>query len=240
MAGLKGALIAFMPTFIGTAPNVIAFQINPETISHSWDQPKGGGDSGDGTRINYDPLAVTGVPAETFSFTLMMDANDEIAEIGVNPAAGGVAMAVGAYARLAALEMLQYPMASASSLLGQVSATLKTAAVGAGVAPQTTVPASQVPVVLFVWGVQRIVPVRITRLQITEKLYDRMLNPVQAEAQISLSVLTPDELAAVCGPMRDVANVAYTYTQALRQAHAAASLGEVVVADILGMLPVSF
>jgi hypothetical protein len=92
-------------------------------------------------------------------------------------------------------------------------------------------------VVLFVWGAQRIVPVRIVKLEITEKLYDSSLNPVQADAQITLRVLTPDELAAVQGPMRDIANVAYVYTQALRQAQAAASFGEVAIP---GMLPVSF
>ena len=52
------------------------------------------------------------------------------------------------------------------------------------------------PVVLFVWGAFRIVPVRVTGLTITEKLYDEMLNPVHAEAQLQLRVLTPAELQA--------------------------------------------
>ena len=238
MAGLKGALISFMPTFIGAIPNVLVFQINPETISHSWTEP-GPGDSGGGTKTNFDPLAVSGVPGETFSFTLMLDANDEIADVATNPVAAGVAVLTGAYSRLAALEMMQYPMASASALVGQVSAALQTSGQGESSAPAISVPISQVPVVLFVWGPQRIVPVRITQLQITEKLYDELLNPVQAEAQITLNVLTPDELAAVQGPMRDLANVAYIYTQGVRQAQAAANLAG-PVASILGMLPALF
>jgi len=237
MASIKGALISFTPTFVGTSPNVIVFQINPETITHSWDQPEQDGDAANGTKTNYDPLAVAGVPSETFSFTLSMDANNEIADFAINPVAGGVASAVGAYARLAALEMLQYPMASASALLGSVSANLQSSGLGGVDVTETIVPASQVPVVLFVWGAQRIVPVRIVKLEITEKLYDSSLNPVQADAQITLRVLTPDELAAVQGPMRDIANVAYVYTQALRQAQAAASFGEVAIP---GLLPVSF
>ena len=38
MAGnfMKGALVSFMPTFVGSLPNVVVFQFNPETISHSW------------------------------------------------------------------------------------------------------------------------------------------------------------------------------------------------------------
>ena len=236
MSDLKGALISFMPTFVGSVPNVIVFQINPETITHSWTEPADD-QSANGFRTNFNPLAVAGVPGETFSFTLMLDSNDEIADGATNPVAAGIATATGAYSRLAALEMLQYPMASASTLLGQVSANLSTAAVGASSAPSTSVPLSQVPVVLFVWGPQRIVPVRVSQLQVTERLYDSLLNPIHAEAQITLSVLTPDELAAVQGPMRDFANVAYLYTQAIRQAQAAANLGDVAVSSILGMLP---
>ncbi len=240
MPGLKGALISFMPTFVGAIPNVIVFQINPETISHVWSEASSavGPTASDGRTIS-DPLAVSGVPGETFSFTLVMDANDEIADIGANPIAGGLATASGAYIHLAALEMLQYPMASASALLGQVSAALSSASSGTNSTPSTSVPASQVPVVLFVWGPQRIVPVRVTQLTITEKLYDALLNPVQAEAQITLSVLTPEELAAVQGPMRDVANIAYVYTQGLRQAQAAANLAD-AAASIIGMLPTPF
>lgn len=238
MAGLKGALISFMPTFIGAIPNVIVFQINPETITHAWSEPSAAAATGS-SKTNFDPLAVTGVPGETFSFTLVLDSNNEISDIASNPVAAVLATASGAYIHLAALEMLQYPMASASALLGQVSAALGSAGAGASSTPAITVPASQVPVVLFVWGPQRIVPVRITQLNITEKLYDELLNPVHAEAQISLRVLTPDELAAVQGPMRDVANIAYVYTQGLRQVQATANLAD-AAASILGMLPTPF
>ena len=84
---LKGALISYMPTFLTAVPNVIVFQISPETISHSWSQPAPASQSADGERSRFDPLAVTGVPGEKFSFTLMMDANDEIADIATNPVA---------------------------------------------------------------------------------------------------------------------------------------------------------
>jgi hypothetical protein len=241
-AFLKGALISFMPTFVGAAPNVTVFQINPETITHTWtasaaaappDQ-KGGG----------DPLAVKGLPGETFGFTLFMDANDEIADIGTNPIAGGLATTFGLYTRLAALEMLQYPLQSAGAgLLGTVSASVSASGlnidVSAATASDSSVPRLQVPVVLFVWGVQRIVPVRVTQLTITERLYDTALRPVHAEAQMTLRVLTPDELVTIEGPMKTVANIAYVYTQGLRQAQAALNLAD-AAASILGMLPTPF
>jgi hypothetical protein len=82
-------------------------------------------------------------------------------------------------------------------------------------------------------------PVRVTALTITERLYDSALHPIHAEAQITLRVLTPDEVVAVQGPMADVAKTAYTYSQGLRQVQAAANLGD-SAATIIGMLPTPF
>ena len=40
---LKGALVEFMPTFLPIPlPNVIVFQYNPETMTHTWTQPEAG------------------------------------------------------------------------------------------------------------------------------------------------------------------------------------------------------
>ena len=78
---------------------------------------------------------------------------------------------------------------------------------------------------------------RVTSLTITEKLYDVALNPTHAEAQLGLQVLTPPELNAVTGPLAGIANVAYAYSQGLRQALAAANLAN-GAESILGMFPV--
>jgi hypothetical protein len=85
-------------------------------------------------------------------------------------------------------------------------------------------------------GPGRIVPVRVTNLAITEKLYDALLNPIHAEATIGLRVLTPDELAYVNGPLGEIAKIAYTYSQDLRQVLAIANLANAVESTI-GMLP---
>jgi hypothetical protein len=238
---LKGALISFMPTFIGSLPNVIVFQYNPETITHAWTpagkpaDPKAGG----------DPMAAEGAPGETFSFKLSLDAIDSIADGDTNPIAAGLASVTGVYTRLAALEMLQYPTGSfGGGLLGTVSASLSAgglslSASGGGAAQNTTVPRSEVPTVLFVWGPQRIVPVRVTALSITETLYDTMLNPTKADVSITLRVLTPEELSGMTGELKGIANAAYTYSQGLRQVQAAANLGD-AAASIIGMLPSPF
>jgi hypothetical protein len=240
---LKGALISFMPTFLGATPNVTVFQINPETLTHAW-TAAAAAQPPPGQKEGGDPLAVKGLPGESFSFTLVMDANDEIADVGANPVAAGLASLTGLYTRLAALEMLQYPLAAAGAgLLGSVSASISSSGLSLSASVSKTsdssVPRMQVPVVLFVWGPQRIVPVRVTQLTITEKLYDTALNPSHAEAQIGLRVLTPDELVSITGPMKDVAKIAYVYTQGLRQVQATANLAD-AAASIIGMLPTPF
>jgi hypothetical protein len=232
---LKGALVEFMPTFLPIPlPNVIVFQYNPETMTHTWSQPES--DRSDGTESN-NPLAVKGMPGETFSFTLAMDANDEIAD-GSAPTAA-IAEVSGIYSRLAALEMLLYPTGTTNGLVGAVSAAIVSGLAGDDSGPTRTVPQAVMPVTLFIWGPGRIVPVRVTDLTITEKLYDTALNPTHAEAQLSLRVLTPAELVAASADddvLAKLATIAYTYTLTLRQALALANLAN-AAESIIGMLP---
>jgi hypothetical protein len=242
MAGLKGALVSFTTSGLGPPiPNVIVFQINPETITHAWTEaasPPPPQPKPNEPPIHVSALAVTGNPGENFSFTLMLDSDEQIADADTDQIGAGLAEISGVYTRLAALELLQFPSSSASSgLIGQVSAAIGALALGtsAGDSQSQTVPASQVPVVLFIWGPLRIVPVRVTALSVTEKLFDGLLNPTHAEAQITLSVLTPDDLADVPEPMKTLAMTAYDYTQGLRQTQAVANLAE-SAAGIVGVL----
>ncbi len=232
---LKGALVEFAPSALPLpVPNVIVFQYNPETMTHTWHQRESGGRSGTSTN---NPFAVPGMPTESFSFTLALDANDDIAS-GLQPAAAE-ATAYGVYTRLAALEMLLYPAVPLNALVGAVSAASAAALSGTALGPVRTVPQSVMPVTLFIWGAGRIVPVRVTDLTITEKLYDVALNPTHAEAQLSLRVLTPAELVAttIDNPvLGNVATIAYSYTLALRQELAVANLGD-SADSIIGMIP---
>jgi hypothetical protein len=229
MTLLKGALVAFTPTFITPVPNVTVFQFNPESLTHTWSQPQRGGNSG--TEAG-DPHAVPGMPAEEFSLTVIFNSNEDIADNV--PVSAQLAEVSGVYTRLAALEMLLYPTRGGgmSQLLGQTSAAL-----GAPCGAASSVPQSTTPFVLFVWGPFRIVPVRVTGLTIVEKLYDTLLNPVYAEVQLKLDVLTPSELkAATAHPvLAKLATAAYVYTLGLRETGAVANLGN-AGATLAGML----
>jgi hypothetical protein len=175
------------------------------------------------------------MPGEDFSLTIVFDANQDIADdVAVSAQLADVS---GVYTRLAALEMLLYPVTGGAmgALLGAASAAL---GLGGGSAPVTrTVPDSTLPVTLFVWGPFRIVPVRVTGLTIVEKLYDSLLNPVHAEVQLRLRVLTPAELQAATvddDVLAGLATVAYTYTLGVRQVGALANLGN-AAASLVGM-----
>jgi len=238
---MKGALISFTPTLGGgVVPSAVIFQYNPETITHTWQsaspaetERQGGG----------DPLAVAGIPGEEFSFTLKMDSNETIADGSLHPFDAQTAAASGLLSRLAAIEMLQYPvLASGPPLLGTVSAAISAASTASGAGGQSTpdsVPRLQVPVVLFVLGVLQILPVRVVEVSVTQKLFDQFLNPTQAEVQLRLKVLTPDSVVNVPQPMKDIAQATYVYTQAQRQVLADVGQGSSVAA-LIGMLPISF
>lgn len=231
---LRGALVEFMPTGLVPIPNVIIFQYNPETMTHAWTQPEAPDAGPNQTQTN--PLAVKGNPGESFSFTLALDADDSIAD-GLQPAAD-LALVSGVYSRLAALEMLLYPAgATTGGLLGTVTAGIGKLFGASGGDTERQVPANKINIVLFVWGPGRIVPVRVTGLTATERIYDRLLNPTHAEVQLQLRVLTDDELKHDTDTLAKVARAANTYSQGLRQSLAVANLAN-AADSITGMIPI--
>lgn len=226
---LRGALISYEEEFLIPAPNVIVFQFNPESMTHTWELAREQDAS-----TNADGLAVRGEPRESFSFTLAMDASDMVAD-GSPPAAAAASLS-GVYTRLASLEMLQFPVTQrgGSSGLMRSGAAAATSAVGGG-GEKRKVPESRLPIVLFVWGPGRIVPVNLSSLAITETLYDAALNPTHAEASVSLRVLNRQDLEPLSGGLREVALAASKYSQGLRQTLAVANLGN-SVDSIIGMV----
>ena len=261
---IKGALIAYLPTQGQVNPIVTGFQFNPEKMVHTWAQPappdKPGVEAG-------NPMAVAGLPGETFQFTISLDADDDVT--GQQQPLARAAQDHGVGGRLAALEMLLYPVASiraaaAQPTPGSGTATAAQPGDDGGLAPSGqaadglvgtasaapasssgatgrtwAVPNSMLPVVLFVWGRKRILPVRVTTLTITETLYDTQLNPTHAEAVIGLRVLTPAELFAArpdAGTPVETATTAYKQTLDWRKKWAAIDAAN-APASVVSILP---
>src|SRR5438093_879533 len=102
MPALKGALLSPDAQLDERLSNVVVFQFNPEQVvrTPSLAQPEPAAD-GSGHR---DARQQTAVPGETISFTLRLDASDQLAAGGQPTAAQ-----YGILPALAALEFLMIP-----------------------------------------------------------------------------------------------------------------------------------
>jgi hypothetical protein len=234
---LKGALVEFSERFIGPIPNIIIFQYNPESLSRSLEvwQPPAPREDGEGEESA--PSASTAQPSdppESFTVELVVDATDDL------EAGDPVAVVTGVADRIAAMEMLLYPQEGSllGDLLGSVSVSISAGGISAGgSAAAEAVPRGTVPIVLFVWGPGRIVPVRITSFSVDEQAYSPILYPIRAKVSIGLKILTPDDLSGhQDGLAKEIAIGAFNYTRTQKQVLAAANLAN-SVQSILGMLP---
>ncbi len=204
MAVLKGAFASFGAGLLGALPNIVVFQFNPEKMTRTpvMVQPP------PTKAVGKKPaLQVPAEPSETIAFTLKIDASDALAQ--GNP----LAAASGVLPTISALELLMVP---ASSL------TINLAAL-AGSSSSIKAPPQSVPLVLFIWGPYRIVPVKITSLTVTETEYDQLLNPIRAEISVALKILTPTDL-----PGQPIGIGAYTYSQGVKEVQAALNLANAV------------
>jgi len=230
---LKGALVELSERFIGPIPNIIIFQYNPETISRSYEvyNPFKKEDIiEDGKKVgtahwisaNAQPFD----PPETFSLTLELDATDEL-ETG-DP----IALATGVADRIAALEMLLYPQED--SLLDDLMGSLSLDGL---VDREDTTPRHSVPIVLFVWGTGKIVPVRLTSFQVEEQAFSQFLYPIRAKVSVGVQVLSEFEIKLFPDTTsRKIALASYKLTLKQKQTLAAANTAN-SVESILGMLP---
>jgi hypothetical protein len=168
---LKGALVSIDP--LTQVPSVIVFQYNPDTLTRTL-KPRA--PTGDAARS--EALRLTGPPEETIKVDIEIDATDQL-ETG-----DGVATGVGIYPKISALEMLIYPPSA--------TVIANTILLATGVIE--IVPADG-PLTLFIWGAQRILPVRVTDCAITEDAHDPALNPIRAKASLGLRVLSYNDLS---------------------------------------------
>ena len=236
----KGALIEFSQRFIGPQPNVIIFQYNPDKMTRKLSIYSTSDDS-ESSKTSKKPVKPQSAanaqpydPTETFSLLLELDATDDL-EVG-DP----VAVVTGVGDRLAALEMLLYPQEnSMGGMLGSVSDSLKGKGSVGGSEAKSRAKRKTVPIVLFVWGPGRIVPVRLTTLSVEEMAYSPLLYPIQAKVTVSLKVLSASELKGEAFknlPGRDIALSAYNFTLNQKRILAASNVAN-NIESILGMLP---
>jgi len=162
----KGAIIGI--DLKNPLASVIIFQYNPKSLSRELTAQTSGEDSAKG-----EVLQLSGAPRETITISeLEIDATDQLEQ------AEPVAVSMGIAPQLAALEMLLYPK---SSVVIEHTALLATGTM--------EVISSEAPFTLFIWGIKRVLPVRLTGFTITEEAYDPNLNPIRATVKLDMKVL---------------------------------------------------
>ncbi|OPY54273.1 MAG: hypothetical protein A4E49_01092 [Methanosaeta sp. PtaU1.Bin112] len=167
---MKGAIIGVDP--FNPLASIVIFQYNPDTLNRSITPQTSGGDADKG-----EALRLKGPPQETIKLEVEIDATDQLEQDKT------LAKTTGIYSTLASLEMLLYPKSAlvianeALQLLGVVE----------------IIPA-EAPMTFFVWGIKRILPVRIIEMSIAEEAFDQDLNPIRARVSLGLKVLNYQDL----------------------------------------------
>ena len=178
----KGALASFASQIVPGVPRVVVFQYNPAELSRTLQRRTASGEDGEGgggAATSSGGLDLRGPPDEEISMTAELDAADQLEA----PAEHPEVVAAGLHPALATLELLMYPPAELV-LRNRVAAAAGSRSVTTGDAP----------VALLVWGPSRVVPVEVQRYAIVEQAFDQRLNPIRAEVDIDLRVLTSRDL----------------------------------------------
>jgi hypothetical protein len=167
----QGAIMSLDPV-TGVPLSAIMLQYNPDTLTRSL-KPQAVGEEPDRSEI----LRLKGPPIETIKCEVEIDATDQL------DAADPVAMSLGIQPQLSALELLVYPSSTvlltneALSLVGTIE-----------ILPMDSA------LTVFAWSRQRITPVRITDLDITEEFFDPQLNPIRAKVSLGMRVLSVSDV----------------------------------------------
>ncbi|HYJ84090.1 MAG TPA: hypothetical protein VEW26_14755 [Allosphingosinicella sp.] len=158
----------------GSIVGSIALQYNSETLTRSL-AIQAVGEDGDRSQA----LRIRGPAVETFTLEAVLDATDQLEF----PDSNAAAAEAGLFPQISALEALVHP----------TSAQLRNQDALASAGTLEIAP-MEAPLALFIWSRNRVVPVRITELSVTEEAFDPNLNPIRAKVSLSLRSLSVDDL----------------------------------------------
>jgi Contractile injection system tube protein len=192
---LRGAFVEYG---LAVPPAMVVFQLNPVELARHRalrvSVPHGlvPGDGEDRLRRYHrsegdlakvrDAQTVT-VAEETITLSVRLDATDALDE------GDGMAQEFGVLPRLSTLELMVAPRGE--SLIASTIADALADRTG-----YRFTPAANPPLVLFVWGRKRVLPVNITGMDITETLFDTTLTPVRATVTVQMTAIEGPSLPA--------------------------------------------
>jgi hypothetical protein len=221
----KGAIVQFPPGLL-PIPNIIPFQYNPAKVRRSLEPNLTA--PGDEERYSMAacdvvaPLSQPCDPVENITMEIELDASDDLEE--ENP----IAQEFGVAPRIAALEKLVF---AGEDLLSSLLTLASSLGVGAPVN-------NNVPVALLIWGIGRIVPIRVTSYSIEETTFMPNLRPLQATVSLSMQVLTSHNFREQKGISIVLAKAAYDFYRVQQEALALLNLAN-VAANVAGSVTMS-
>jgi hypothetical protein len=169
---LKAAIVGI--DLFNPLASIIVLQYNPESLTRTIQPQTIGNEEGART----DVLRLTGAPIETIRLDAELDATDQLEQ------SDPIATTLGIYPQLSALEMLVYPKS--------IKVIIDTALMAVGT---TEIVPPMAPFTVLIWGIKRVVPVRVADFSITEEAYDINLNPIRAKVSLGFRVLSYNDFS---------------------------------------------
>ena len=230
---LKGAFVEYG---LSLPPLFVVFQFNPEQLTRnrsvSFFAPGGRSDTVTEPDAEGEPATRTGstgrcnslrelhqrefddeddllairsaqqvtIEEETISFDIRLDAGDDLNEGNI------IAGEFGVLPQLSTLELMMH--AKSDSILGNLAGLL-----GSGGGTSFT-NMERPPIVLFIWGYTRVLPVNLTSMSITETEFNTHLAPTRATVNVGMTVI-------------EGKSVPYTYSKVLKEAMSVLNLANI-------------
>lgn len=186
---LRGAFVEYG---LSLPPAIVVFQFNPTQLTRNRSltfavPAAGGGASGQVTSLRafhkrYEDLTelrdaqrVT-VAEQTIGLEIRLDATDALDE------GDAITQQFGILPRLSTLEAMVQP--KEESLIGQALGALLGSSGGFSFTRS-----QNPPLVLFIWGRTRVLPVNINSMNVTETEFSTVLSPIRATVNVSLTVI---------------------------------------------------
>lgn len=170
---LRGGIV-ILDSDSGRVLRVVELQYNPDTLTRTL-QPQAVPEGGD----RSEAMRLKGPPIETIKLEIELD----LAEALERPSENQQAVQMGLYPQLAALEALVYPDSGRLQTNNDIQSAGTLEILGA-----------PGPLTLFVWSKNRVVPVRLTEISVTEEAFDPNLNPIRARVSLGMRVLNINDV----------------------------------------------
>ena len=217
---LRGAFVEYG---LSVPPLIVLFQFNPLQLSRrrsqSFSVPASAQEPGEGLTLRdfyqgFEDLMTlrnkqqVTVQLESLSFEIRLDATDKLNEGDPITEQFGIAP------QLSTLELMMLP--KSESIFG----ALLDALLPGGFSFTCT---EKPPMILFIWGRKRVLPVNINSMSITETEFHSSLEPIRATVEVDLTVIE--------GP-----NPAYMYTKSLTEVMSGLGLANLRATEIMDIV----